>query len=463
VAVICIASEEIQHFAETDYLYFKICADILRSAFIIATIQGLKTQVETNYLFFYQSSPIGLCILDEMGYMMDCNKASLDILQLSRKKYLHAPFSHLLSDDDQDIFERTLKSLSPEKKTELQIQFQGDGSDSRHLLLHLVKVTATTVFVFMTDVTDKLVLAQEVSDIKADLAKVQEIAQLGDWKLDYQTGEMRWSDALYHLFGLKPQEGTSSFELFEHFIHEGDRRMFNEAVDEAIHRLKTIDTDFRFTRFDGFKRVGHMHATAEQSMETGYIRLLGTIQDITHQKQLEKELERLSFIDGLTGISNRRRFDEAIQREWQRAMRHRNSISLILCDIDHFKLYNDTYGHQSGDECLKKVAARIEKTPSRVVDLTARYGGEEFVILLPDTEKEGAIVVAENIRKNVKALGIPHSASLLTPVVTLSLGVATLIPKRNQDFTDLIKTADKALYIAKQKGRNRVESLWESN
>ncbi|MFP7754746.1 diguanylate cyclase domain-containing protein [Thermodesulfobacteriota bacterium B35] len=174
--------------------------------------------------------------------------------------------------------------------------------------------------------------------------------------------------------------------------------------------------------------------------------------------EANKVLERLSSLDGLTGVPNRRRFDQLLHKEWQRAIRHGASISIIMLDIDFFKLFNDTYGHQGGDECLQQVARTLERSVQRETDMVARYGGEEFAAILPETGVRGALAVAEAMRANVEALKIPHENSKITDHVTISVGVATTVPERGSRPEDLIATADEALYEAKNNGRNRVQS-----
>jgi diguanylate cyclase (GGDEF)-like protein len=178
-------------------------------------------------------------------------------------------------------------------------------------------------------------------------------------------------------------------------------------------------------------------------------------QDNIKLKAENQALHRFANYDGLTQIPNRRRFDEYFQQEWVRMSREKSSLSLILCDVDFFKRYNDTYGHQAGDSCLQKVAQAMSQAIKRPSDLVARYGGEEFVVILPNTSVEGAIVVAEEIRSQLKILAILHSASDVSKYVTISLGIATIIPVVDIQAKFLIKTADEALYRAKKEGRNR--------
>lgn len=173
-------------------------------------------------------------------------------------------------------------------------------------------------------------------------------------------------------------------------------------------------------------------------------------------KKANRELHRLATIDGLTKVANRRCFDAYLQAEWRRMARSRQPLSLILCDIDHFKAYNDTYGHQAGDVCLQQVAAALHETVKRPADLVARYGGEEFVAILPLTNLEGAAYIAQTIRDRVTALKLPHRASPVHNYVTLSFGVAAMIPTIDTSPHELIEKADNALYAAKDQGRDRV-------
>lgn len=181
---------------------------------------------------------------------------------------------------------------------------------------------------------------------------------------------------------------------------------------------------------------------------------------VTHKlKDANARLERMSFTDSLTGVANRRRFETVIEGEWRRAMRNQTSISILMIDIDFFKSYNDSYGHQSGDECLKRVASALADLLQRPSDLIARYGGEEFIVALPDTDAEGASVVAETMRTCVVNLNIEHQESKILPYVSISIGVSSTVPQSDSTWDGLIDRADQALYQSKHLGRNRVERL----
>jgi diguanylate cyclase (GGDEF)-like protein/PAS domain S-box-containing protein len=177
--------------------------------------------------------------------------------------------------------------------------------------------------------------------------------------------------------------------------------------------------------------------------------------ELYHQlEQANQRLQRLAFLDGLTQVANRRRFDQHLEREWRRLSREHAPLSLLLCDIDFFKAYNDTYGHQAGDDCLRQIAAAIAASVNRPADLVARYGGEEFAVVLPNTGFQGAQHVAEDIRRNIQDLEILHSGSLVSSIITLSIGVATALPNHTLFPEDIVHLADEALYAAKQSGRN---------
>ncbi|NJB68355.1 diguanylate cyclase (GGDEF)-like protein [Desulfobaculum xiamenense] len=170
-------------------------------------------------------------------------------------------------------------------------------------------------------------------------------------------------------------------------------------------------------------------------------------------------LEHLSSLDGLTGIPNRRRFDEVLDLEWRRLQRTGSPLSVVMLDIDFFKKFNDHYGHAAGDGCLRHVAGALRATLKRPHDFVARYGGEEFVAVLPDTDFDGAVRIAQTMREAIESLGLMHEHSDVTNHVTVSVGVCTTIPGKEKHSEDLLTTADRMLYRAKDGGRNRVEGM----
>ena len=182
------------------------------------------------------------------------------------------------------------------------------------------------------------------------------------------------------------------------------------------------------------------------------------LHDISHHKQSEDALQRAAMLDPLTKIANRRQFDAFLEKEWQRAIRNAQPLSRVVLDVDHFKLYNDTLGHVAGDACLQNVAQALQGHAARPTDLAARYGGEEFVLLFAETPLEAAARLAELIRAAVEALQVPNPRSPSSPWLTVSVGVATIVPTQLDQIENLFVCADRAMYAAKAAGRNRVEA-----
>ncbi|QGG48547.1 diguanylate cyclase domain-containing protein [Heliorestis convoluta] len=229
-------------------------------------------------------------------------------------------------------------------------------------------------------------------------------------------------------------------------MEELDRAFSAGAIDYITKPIKKVELLARIRSALALKK----EMDERKARETELLAVNGLL-----EKAIEK-LKTLSSLDGLTELPNRRRFDEYLHTEWKRAYRNNIPISLIMLDIDHFKAYNDSYGHLGGDECLKEISRILNKKVRRPGDLVCRYGGEEFAIVLPETNLHGAEVLAENIRKSIEQRKIFHNSSPIHNVVTVSVGVATKIPQLITSWNDLILSADQALYKAKNQGRNRV-------
>lgn len=181
-----------------------------------------------------------------------------------------------------------------------------------------------------------------------------------------------------------------------------------------------------------------------------------TLVGMTHQMNVaNRELQRLSTTDGLTGIANRRFFDELLLREWRRCMRMKAPMALVMIDVDHFKLYNDAYGHMAGDICLKTVATQAASTITRATDIAARYGGEEFALILGETDVQGAQFLANQVRQRISNLNMPHESSEFEHV-TISCGVVSTVPHAKLSLEIFLQSSDHALYLAKEQGRNCV-------
>lgn len=293
------------------------------------------------------------------------------------------------------------------------------------------------------DEHDPRYVAMEYALRGVDERMVLHLAAYADVDLLYK--DMRRTQLITTLsfFALSVVVLGLAFWLLNRHLFQPVHHMIGQ-MEHALH-----DEHDALVTQHGIKEV-HIVATAFNIMAT-------RVREIIH------ELHRISAQDGLTGIANRRTFNQALEREWLRAMRQDMPLAALLIDIDHFKQYNDHYGHQAGDECLKNIASALSLAVHRPTDVVARYGGEEFVILLPETDMAGAGMVASKLQQIVATLDIPHAASPTGNTVTMSIGICSLTPGRGEFSQRLIAGADLALYRAKAAGRNRIEFTQDSD
>lgn len=251
----------------------------------------------------------------------------------------------------------------------------------------------------------------------------------------------------------------------EQLVHDDQKEQIAAERQKlaAIKDGEVVENEYQFRHRRGHWRWLLCRETVFQRDEAGQpSQIFGTATDITKRKRAEdslkefnEELTRLARMDGLTQVANRRAFDQKLHQEWQKLGTRRSPLSLILCDIDYFKYFNDTYGHQAGDVCLRQVAQAIERAVKRSTDLVARYGGEEFAIILPNTAVAGLMKVASEIQREIQKLAIPHSGSAVSQYITVSLGLAMVNSTKNIHPDLLVAAADQGLYQAKHDGRNR--------
>ncbi|WP_439135608.1 sensor domain-containing diguanylate cyclase [Pseudomaricurvus sp.] len=283
------------------------------------------------------------------------------------------------------------------------------------------------------------------------------------WRIDWKTMQFSYiGPQIEELLGWRPESWVSVDDWAER-MHPDDREFVvnfcvsqsQEGIDhEADYRALTKDGDYVWIRdvVHVVRKDGEVEA------------LVGFMFDISERKKTEQQLidmkqklEELSFKDSLTGIANRRMFDTILDIEWTHATRNRQPLSLIVLDIDYFKQYNDHYGHIKGDECLKQVATVLSEAATRFKDFFARYGGEEFVFILPETDTKSAQKIADRCLKLIAEAQIPHEFSDVSALLTISMGVDTVIPDRDIEPVEFIERVDRLLYKAKQAGRNRAE------
>ncbi len=283
------------------------------------------------------------------------------------------------------------------------------------------------------------------------------------WKIDWATMRFAYiGPQIEALLGWTP-ESWVSVDDWATRMHPEDRdwvvnfcvSQSQSGVDhEADYRALTKDGDYVWIR-----DVVHVARNENGEVEA----LIGFMFDISERKKseqelikLQKELETLSYQDGLTGVANRRMLDSILDVEWLNARRNRQPLSVLLLDIDYFKQYNDQYGHLQGDDCLKLVAQALDAVATRPRDFLARFGGEEFVLVLPETDEKAARAVADRCRQAILKLQIPHSASEVSQLVSISVGLASIIPDHEDDMASFLDSVDRKLYKAKLEGRNRV-------
>jgi len=281
------------------------------------------------------------------------------------------------------------------------------------------------------------------------------------WKLDWATMKFAYiGPQIESLLGW-PQASWVTSEDWSSRMHQDDRAW---VIDYCIGKSlagEDHEADYRAMKKDGgyvwIRDVVHVVRNEDGTANS----LVGFMFDISERKKteekllcLQKELEDFSFKDGLTGIANRRMFDSVMELEWTNAKRSKQPLSLIMLDIDYFKQYNDFYGHIQGDECLKRVGRILHGVGTRARDFFARFGGEEFALILSETDEQSAKKVAERCRNLLFKAQIPHEKSLVSQVLTISLGVGTIIPTHQDDPRKFIEEVDKRLYLAKKKGRN---------
>lgn len=283
------------------------------------------------------------------------------------------------------------------------------------------------------------------------------------WRIDWDTMTFTYvGPQIEALLGWTPESWVGVNDWVER-MHPEDRDYVVEFCVTQSQAGVDHEADYRALTKDGgyvwIRDVVHVIRN-EGKVEA----LVGFMFDISERKKteehllrLQKQLEAFSFSDGLTGIANRRMFDTVLEREWAQAQRSQKPLSLILADIDFFKQYNDCYGHMKGDECLKRVAQTLSLAANRPRDFIARMGGEEFVWILPETDAASAREVAHKCLHLVRQAQIPHEASQVSSLLTLSLGVGTVVPSHQASALGFIEKVDELLYLAKHNGRKRAE------
>ncbi len=410
--------------------------------------------------------------LNKSQKIVEWNLNAEKIFGVAKKKSYGNLLQDILSNGEKNELVEILKDLTPVNIIKTGV-FKNKNPKGKESILEcfvtpsIKKNEINGVSIVIKDITKRIQVEKELISFRKMVQNIFGFAPIGIYQADSEGGFVDANPELAWMLGYE-----SSDKLI---------RSMRDVATQMFTEKKTAE-DFFFTLFEAeeLKRFrcqmlrkdkssfwGLSFAKITKNESDRVDGFYGFIIDITNNVRTEeklnkvnKELEQMAIMDGLTKISNRRKFDEYLDLEWKRILREKeNDLSMILCDIDYFKLYNDSYGHQAGDECLKKVAQAIKGCAKRPADLTARYGGEEFALILPNTDLKGAVALAETIRETVKNLKISHKSSRVDKYVTLSLGVSSMNYSHRITSDNLIKLSDDALYKAKEQGRNCVISV----
>ena len=466
---------------------------------VIKDITAVKrAEEDRERLFRLSIDPI--CVADFNGYFKDLNSAWTRILGWSKEELLSIPWFSFVHPDDAAATEAVGRKLTAGESVQ-DFRNRYVGKDGRICWLEwnaIPDVQEGLIYAVARDVTDqiksqeKIKLNEErlqsllklsqmsaVSDGKIRAYALEEIVRLTRSKAGYlhfvneetQSLELvAWSkdvrqacraDRSRHYALDKAGVWADSVRLRRPVIHNDFQNVPDKKGMPAghfpIHRHMSVPV-MDNGRIVAVAGVGNKETDYNESDVNQLTLFMTSMWSIIKQKRAQQILKKYSMEDGLTGLANRRRFDAALENEWQRAMRTQKPLALIMIDIDYFKGFNDIYGHQAGDDCLKKVAACLRKNVRRAGDLVARYGGEEFVVVLPDTDLAGGREVAETMHRTVRDMKLRHKGARGRDYLTISAGVASGIPRRGRGAAELLEKADRALYRAKGAGRDCVKS-----
>jgi diguanylate cyclase (GGDEF)-like protein/PAS domain S-box-containing protein len=429
------------------------------------------TMSEEKHRILFRDSPDAYLVIKN-GVFTDCNRAAEIMLQGDRTQII-GQSPDVLSPEYQPDGRKSAVAAEEKIAHALRtgtnffewLHRRFDGS-CFHVEVSLATMTLdgkAALFVSWRDITGRKETEEALRVSEARYARVIRGTSDGFWDWNIRTGENYYSPRYKELLGYDDTEYDKTAHAFEAIIHPDDVPMVQSAQRAHLENHKPYDIELRLRCKNDEYRWFRSRGQAEWDADGSTRNMAGSITDITDRKRAEaalavthRELEALSITDGLTGIANRRHFDEVLAREYARHARSGAELSLILLDIDHFKAFNDLYGHLKGDECLRLTGGVLAAHTQRPADLAARYGGEEFACILPETNRAGALLIAENIRQAIIELAISHKGSNVADVVTASLGVVSTRCATDGVAADVVAMADTLLYQAKSQGRNRV-------
>ena len=416
---------------------------------------------EAKFRGAFDTITAGMCLVSILGQILDVNTALCQMFEYSSAELLSLQLSDLISVDDQTLDDQLAQQMFrgkiPGYQTEKRFLSQSnkiiwglmnisliyDNKNSPHyLIVHIVDISHRKQIeaALCKNITTQRAILKAIPDlmIRLDRNGICKSIGLGKSLREFSRIPYILQQSIYQT--LPPRLAEKQMYYVDQALTTNERQIYEYSLE--------VD--------------GELHYEEARLVKLDDHEVLMMIRDISDRKRAEiklkqanNTLEQLAHTDGLTQIANRRYFDNYLSKEWQRLGREKKYLSLILLDIDYFKFYNDFYGHQAGDQCLIAITQAIKHTLKRPADLVARYGGEEFVVILPNTNQKGVINIAQNIQQTIRTLGIVHQKSQVSNIITLSMGMTSIIPDSKTSPAQLIAQADKALYIAKQQGRNR--------
>jgi len=444
-----------------------------------------------------ESMAEGLLEITSEKKVVYVNPAALSLIGMPEANLLGRKFIELFNEADQKRIEELQEKMGAEAQTiteEAPLNLNG-----KQVSLNIIPLKGGKEgsIIILNDITERKQAEESLANSEKKLSQIVQGSPIPTFVIDKKHTIQQWNKACERLTGIKEDEMTGTKKQWMAFYSTERRVMADLIVDNAPEEEIERYYQGKYSKFsivegsceaeDFFPELGKegkwifFTASPLRDVDGKITGAIEALQDITERKQAEerlkkakeaidaanlkleeanRELERLTLVDGLTDIANRRHFNQVIADEWRRALRSKNILSLVMVDIDYFKNYNDYYGHQAGDDCLRKVAKMLNKVAKRPGDLVTRYGGEEFAIILSDTDSKSASNLAEETRNDVFSLKIPHCQSDICEYVTISLGTASTVPASpDSSYQSLIEAADNCLYQAKHKGRNQVQAL----
>ncbi len=419
---------------------------------------------EANLKEAQRIAKIGSWVMDVATEKIIWSEELLQIYDLGEGGHslgYHDFISYLPPEDQETLMSAVKRAIADGESYEIEHRFiRQDGK-----ALHIVS-RGEAVFNGQGRVVELVGTAMDISDRKqAELQQQRHFQEIAEWRDRYETAarasdrvlfeydlaadEDTWGPNIEEILGYSAEEISGGMERYVKLIHPEDRERFVETLGEDRTSTKPYQVEFRLQKPDGTYSWVEEQGITRFNAEGQPIQVVGYVADISRRKCMELKLQALATIDVLTQVANRRQLEISLDDEWQRHRQSQHPLTLIMLDIDHFKAFNDTYGHPAGDTCLRRVAQALQTVVNRPDDLVARYGGEEFTLLLPNTDYAGAFATAQRIQEAIARLAIANPGSEKT-ILTVSMGIAVVCVSAELTAAIAMSRADEALYRAKR-------------